>query len=55
MIDQQQNWETFQYCEQSIKNKGISSNIHGIYRPPKSDLNQFLDDVADLSGTTCEH
>ena len=46
-IDQQYNRETFEYCEWLIKNKAISSNIHGIYRPPNSDLNQFFDDLAD--------
>ena len=29
------------------KNKGITLYIHRIYRTPNSDLNQFLDDIAE--------
>ena len=32
-IDQQQTLETFKICIWSIKSKGITSHIHGIYRP----------------------
>ena len=46
-IDQQQNWETFEFGIWSIKSIGITSYIHGIYRPRNSDLNQFLDDIAE--------
>ena len=46
-IDQQQNWETFEFGVWSIKSKGITAYTHGIYRPPNSDLSQFLDDIAD--------
>ena len=41
------NWDTFEFCVWSIKSKGITSYIHGIYRPPNTDLRQFLDDIAD--------
>ena len=46
-INWQQNWEIFEFGIWSIKSKGITSYIHGIYRPPNSDLSQFLDDIAD--------
>ena len=46
-IEQQQNWETFESGIWSIKSKGITSYIHGIYRPPNSDLNQFLNEIAE--------
>ena len=46
-IEQQQNWEIFEIGIWSIKSKGITSYIHGIYRPPNSDLNQFLDEIAE--------
>ena len=46
-IEQQQNWETFEFGIWSIKSKGITSYIHGIYGPPNSDLNQFLDEIAE--------
>ena len=29
------------------KFKGITSYIHGVYRPPNSNLSQFLDDLAE--------
>ena len=43
----QQHWETFEFCVWLIKSKGITSYIHRIYRSPNSDLNQFLDDIAE--------
>ena len=46
-IDQQQNWETFEFGIWSIKGKGITSHIHGIYRPPNLDLKHFLDEIAE--------
>ena len=46
-IDQQQHWETFEFGIWSIKSRGITSYIHGIYRPPNSDLSHFLDDIGD--------
>ena len=46
-IEQQHNWETFEFGIWSIKSKGITSYIHGIYRPPNSDMNQFLDEIAE--------
>ena len=46
-IEQQQNWETFAFGIWSIKCKGITLYIHGIYRPLNSDLNQFLDEIAE--------
>ena len=46
-LEQQHNWETFEFGIWSIKNKGITSYIHGIYRPPNTDMNQFLDEIAE--------
>ena len=46
-IDQQQTWETFEIGIWSIKSKGITSHIHGIYRPPNSDMKHFLDEISE--------
>ena len=46
-IDQQQNCGTFEFGIWSIKSKGITSYINGIYRLPNLDLNQFLDNIAE--------
>ena len=46
-IEQQRNWETFEFGIWLLKNKGITSYIHGIYKPPNTDMNKFLNEIAE--------
>ena len=54
-IDQQQTWETFEIGIWSINSKDIISHIHGIYRPPNSDMKHFLDEIYKKEMTMVQH